>query len=128
MRSASRTWSTPPARSEPSPPPIGRGRLLDEDVARPGSPRAARPDRHRRSECDPPAERGQPRRPDRSRARPRSGAADYSMRMWLDPDHLARLGLTVTDVQNAIRQQNVVNPAGQIGAEPAPDRARPTTR
>src|SRR6202451_3925161 len=48
------------------------------------------------------------------------GAADYSMRMWLDPDHLARLGLTVTDVQNAIRAQNVVNPAGQIGAEPAP--------
>jgi HAE1 family hydrophobic/amphiphilic exporter-1 len=48
------------------------------------------------------------------------GAADYSMRIWLNPDRLARLGLTVTDVQNAIRQQNVVNPAGQIGAEPAP--------
>jgi HAE1 family hydrophobic/amphiphilic exporter-1 len=48
------------------------------------------------------------------------GAADYSMRMWLNPDLLARLGLTVTDVQNAIRAQNVVNPAGQIGAEPAP--------
>src|SRR6202789_310137 len=48
------------------------------------------------------------------------GAADYSMRMWLKPDVLARLGLTVTDVQNAIRAQNVVNPAGQIGAEPAP--------
>ncbi len=42
------------------------------------------------------------------------------MRMWLKPDVLARLGLTVTDVQNALRQQNVVNPAGQIGAEPAP--------
>jgi HAE1 family hydrophobic/amphiphilic exporter-1 len=48
------------------------------------------------------------------------GAADYSMRMWLNPDRLARLGLTVTDVQNALRQQNVVNPAGQVGAEPAP--------
>src|SRR5580658_8148405 len=48
------------------------------------------------------------------------GASDYSMRMWLNPDKLARLGLTVTDVQNAIRAQNVVNPAGQIGAEPAP--------
>src|SRR5450432_1033937 len=48
------------------------------------------------------------------------GAADYSMRMWLNPDTLARLGLTVTDVQNAIRSQNVVNPAGQIGAEPSP--------
>ena len=48
------------------------------------------------------------------------GAADYSMRVWLKPDLLARLGLTVTDVQNALRQQNVVNPAGQVGAEPAP--------
>jgi HAE1 family hydrophobic/amphiphilic exporter-1 len=48
------------------------------------------------------------------------GAADYSMRGWLNPDVLARLGMTVTDVQNALRQQNVVNPAGQIGAEPAP--------
>src|SRR5215471_19828692 len=48
------------------------------------------------------------------------GAADYSMRIWLNPDTLARLGMTVTDVQNAIRSQNVVNPAGQIGAEPAP--------
>src|ERR1700722_13037523 len=48
------------------------------------------------------------------------GASDYSMRMWLNPDLLARLGLTVTDIQNAIRAQNVVNPAGQIGAEPAP--------
>jgi HAE1 family hydrophobic/amphiphilic exporter-1 len=48
------------------------------------------------------------------------GAADYSMRMWLNPDRLARLGLTVTDIQNALRQQNVVNPAGQVGAEPAP--------
>ena len=48
------------------------------------------------------------------------GAADYSMRIWLNPDLLARLGLTVTDVQNALRQQNVVNPAGQVGAEPAP--------
>ena len=48
------------------------------------------------------------------------GASEYSMRIWLDPDVLARLSLTVTDVQNAIRAQNVVNPAGQVGAEPAP--------
>ncbi|HEX4422348.1 MAG TPA: multidrug efflux RND transporter permease subunit [Kofleriaceae bacterium] len=47
------------------------------------------------------------------------GAADYALRVWLQPDRLARLSLTVTDVQNAVRQQNVVNPAGQIGAEPA---------
>ncbi|MDB4981720.1 MAG: efflux system, inner rane transporter CmeB, partial [Myxococcales bacterium] len=48
------------------------------------------------------------------------GASDYAMRVWLKPDVLARLGLTVSDVQNAVRAQNVVNPAGQVGAEPAP--------
>src|SRR5580693_4296033 len=48
------------------------------------------------------------------------GAGDYSMRIWLKPDVLARLGLTVADIAGAIRTQNVVNPAGQIGAEPAP--------
>ena len=48
------------------------------------------------------------------------GSSDYAMRIWVKPDLLARLGLTVTDVQNAIRAQNVVNPAGQVGAEPAP--------
>jgi HAE1 family hydrophobic/amphiphilic exporter-1 len=48
------------------------------------------------------------------------GSSDYSLRIWLKPDVCARLGLTVTDVQNALRAQNVVNPAGQIGAEPAP--------
>ena len=48
------------------------------------------------------------------------GASDYAMRVWLKPDVLARLSLTVTDVQNAIRAQNVVNPSGQVGAEPAP--------
>ena len=47
------------------------------------------------------------------------GSSDYSMRIWLKPDVIASLGLTVTDVQNALRAQNVVNPAGQIGAEPA---------
>src|SRR6202012_5564948 len=46
------------------------------------------------------------------------GASDYSMRIWLNPDTLARLKLSVADVQNALRTQNVVNPAGQIGAEP----------
>lgn len=48
------------------------------------------------------------------------GAFDYSMRVWVRPDTLAKLQLTVTDVIDAIRAQNVVNPAGQIGAEPAP--------
>ena len=48
------------------------------------------------------------------------GAGDYAMRIWLKPDVLARLGLTAVDIQNAVRQQNTVNPAGQLGAEPAP--------
>src|SRR4249920_2710819 len=48
------------------------------------------------------------------------GSADYAMRIWLKPDLLARLGLTATDVQNAVRTQNNVNPSGQVGAEPAP--------
>ncbi len=48
------------------------------------------------------------------------GSSDYSMRIWVKPDVLYRLGLTVNDIQNALRSQNVVNPAGQIGAEPAP--------
>ena len=48
------------------------------------------------------------------------GGGDYSMRVWLKPDVLARLSLTVGDLQNAIRAQNVVNPSGQVGAEPAP--------
>jgi HAE1 family hydrophobic/amphiphilic exporter-1 len=47
------------------------------------------------------------------------GSSDYALRIWLQPERLARLSLTVTDVQNAIRQQNVVNPAGQIGGEPS---------
>jgi HAE1 family hydrophobic/amphiphilic exporter-1 len=48
------------------------------------------------------------------------GASDYAMRVWLQPDVMARLGLTVTDVANAVRAQSVVNPSGQVGAEPAP--------
>ncbi len=48
------------------------------------------------------------------------GAADYAMRIWVRPDTLSKLQLTVTDVVNAVKAQNVVNPSGQIGAEPAP--------
>jgi len=48
------------------------------------------------------------------------GAADYAMRVWVKPDQLTKLGLTVTDLSNAVQQQSAVNPAGQIGAEPAP--------
>jgi HAE1 family hydrophobic/amphiphilic exporter-1 len=45
---------------------------------------------------------------------------EYAMRVWIKPDQLAKLGLTVPDVTNAIREQNVLIPAGQIGGEPAP--------
>ena len=48
------------------------------------------------------------------------GAADYAMRIWVKPDQLTKLGMTVTDLINAVQQQSTVNPAGQIGAEPAP--------
>jgi HAE1 family hydrophobic/amphiphilic exporter-1 len=48
------------------------------------------------------------------------GAGQYAMRLWVKPDQLAKLGLTVVDLTNAINAQNTVNPAGQIGAEPAP--------
>jgi len=48
------------------------------------------------------------------------GSSNYAMRVWVTPDTLANMGLTVTDLVNAISAQNVVNPAGQIGGEPAP--------
>jgi hydrophobic/amphiphilic exporter-1 (mainly G- bacteria), HAE1 family len=48
------------------------------------------------------------------------GAGQYSMRFWVNPDHLAKLNITIPEIVNAIRTQNTVNPAGQIGAEPVP--------
>ena len=48
------------------------------------------------------------------------GAGQYAMRVWVKPDQLAKLGVTVSDVINAIQEQNRVNPAGKIGAEPGP--------
>jgi HAE1 family hydrophobic/amphiphilic exporter-1 len=47
------------------------------------------------------------------------GGSDYAMRIWLRPDRIARLGLTVPDIANAIGQQNQLSPAGQIGGAPA---------
>lgn len=47
-------------------------------------------------------------------------AQDYSMRVWLDPEKLASLGVTPPDVASAIKEQNAQSPAGRIGAEPAP--------
>jgi HAE1 family hydrophobic/amphiphilic exporter-1 len=48
------------------------------------------------------------------------GAGPYAMRIWVNPDRLARLGVTVSDISNAVKAQNKVNPAGQIGGEPVP--------
>ena len=47
-------------------------------------------------------------------------AQDYSMRIWLQPNKMAALGITPEDIANAIREQNAQTPAGVIGAEPAP--------
>ncbi len=48
------------------------------------------------------------------------GERRYSMRVWLDPDKLAKLGITAVDVQNAISEQNIQVAAGKIGQSPAP--------
>jgi len=48
------------------------------------------------------------------------GTSDYATRIWVQPDKLAKLKLTVGDLISAIQQQSAVNPAGKIGDEPAP--------
>jgi hydrophobe/amphiphile efflux-1 (HAE1) family protein len=48
------------------------------------------------------------------------GAGKYAMRLWVKPDQLAKLSITVPEIVSAIQSQNTVNPAGQIGGEPAP--------
>jgi HAE1 family hydrophobic/amphiphilic exporter-1/multidrug efflux pump len=48
------------------------------------------------------------------------GARDYSMRIWLDPAKMARLGVAAGDISRVIQEQNVVAPAGRIGVAPAP--------
>jgi hydrophobic/amphiphilic exporter-1 (mainly G- bacteria), HAE1 family len=48
------------------------------------------------------------------------GAGQYSMRCWVKPDQLAKMGVTVPEIVKAIQTQNTVNPAGQIGGEPVP--------
>src|SRR3954464_7490527 len=47
------------------------------------------------------------------------GGSDYAMRVWLRPDRIAKLGITVPDIVSAINQQNQLSPAGQIGGPPA---------
>ncbi len=51
------------------------------------------------------------------------GARDYSMRLWLDPDKIASLGLTAGDVLTAIRAQNLQITGGQLAGPPIADRA-----
>lgn len=48
------------------------------------------------------------------------GGSDYSMRIWLKPDMLGKLGLTVSDISKSINDQNLISPAGQIGSPPSP--------
>ncbi|HEU4641120.1 MAG TPA: multidrug efflux RND transporter permease subunit [Gemmatimonadaceae bacterium] len=49
------------------------------------------------------------------------GQLQFAMRLSLDPDRMAQLGVTMSDVVNAVNEQNATNPAGLIGQEPAPD-------
>lgn len=49
------------------------------------------------------------------------GGQDYAMRVWLRPDRMAQLGVSTTDIANAISAQNNQYAAGKIGADPAPD-------
>jgi HAE1 family hydrophobic/amphiphilic exporter-1 len=48
------------------------------------------------------------------------GSGQYAMRCWVRPDQLAKLNITVNEIVSALQQQNVVNPAGQVGGEPIP--------
>jgi HAE1 family hydrophobic/amphiphilic exporter-1 len=48
------------------------------------------------------------------------GAGQYALRIWVDPNKLAALNITTTDIEKAINKQNTVNPAGQVGGEPMP--------
>jgi HAE1 family hydrophobic/amphiphilic exporter-1 len=48
------------------------------------------------------------------------GSANYSMRIWVKPDRLSQMGITVPEIVSAINEQNVIVPGGKFGAEPAP--------
>src|SRR5512136_266801 len=48
------------------------------------------------------------------------GAGQYSMRLWVKPDQLAKLNITIPEITNAVQAQNTVNPSGQVGAAPIP--------
>ncbi len=48
------------------------------------------------------------------------GASDYAMRLWVKPDMLAHMGITIPEITNAVEAQNVIVPGGKFGGEPAP--------
>jgi len=48
------------------------------------------------------------------------GASDYSMRVWIKPDRLSQLGITINEITKAIQEQSIIVPGGKFGAEPAP--------
>ncbi len=48
------------------------------------------------------------------------GAGQYAMRIWVKPDQLAKLNITVPEIINAVNSQNTVNPAGKLGGRPSP--------
>ena len=48
------------------------------------------------------------------------GAGQYAMRIWVNPDQLAKLNITIPEIMNAVKSQNTVNPSGQVGSEPVP--------
>ncbi len=49
------------------------------------------------------------------------GAGQYALRIWVKPDQLAKLGVTIPQITAALQTQNTVNPSGQIGGEPVPN-------
>jgi HAE1 family hydrophobic/amphiphilic exporter-1 len=48
------------------------------------------------------------------------GSSQYAVRLWVNPDTLAKLDITVNDIASALQAQNTVNPAGQLGGDPVP--------
>lgn len=49
------------------------------------------------------------------------GVSDYAMRIWVKPERMASLNVTVSDIMNALKEQNVIVPGGKFGGEPAPE-------
>jgi multidrug efflux pump len=54
------------------------------------------------------------------------GVPDQAMRIWMNPDRMASLGITTTDIQNAVSTQNALFGAGQVGQQPSDDQVQLT--